>query len=104
MTSEQISHEVACRIWEEASTGLHPEQLRRYATALYCDCRLGTYRPLNDAEEDQVLLSLYRVDHPRTTMEAFHQLPALSIARYHHLITELAGQGIGPLPRMENAA
>jgi len=105
MYTAPISSEAACQVWAKASTGPNPEHLKRYASALEHGCELGPYRPLSDAEEDQALLSLYCVDHPRTTMEAFRQLPALAIAVYHHLIRDLAGHGLGPqLPRTENAA
>lgn len=105
MNTDTVSSETACQVWAETSTGLNREHLKRYASALERDCLLGPYRPLSDAEEDQALLSLYCVDHPHTTIEAFRQLPALSIAGYHHLIRELAGHGLGPqLPRTEKAA
>ncbi|MFK0009622.1 hypothetical protein ACIQTZ_21480 [Paenarthrobacter sp. NPDC090520] len=91
-----MDHEDTVTIWRRAGNQTPPRQLSLYAQALVRECPVGTYRALNDAQEDQALLALFRVDRPQATLASLHQLPALALSSYHQLLHDLAREGLGP--------
>ena len=85
------------RAWSLAGTPTPAERLGRYAEALVAARPVGPYRPLDDDQEDQAILTLFRVDRPHATMADLHQIPALALSSYHQMLHDLASEGLGPL-------
>jgi hypothetical protein len=82
--------------WNRAGNPTPHRRLGLYAQALTADRPVGSYRALNDDQEDRVLLALYRVDHPRAPFADLHQMPPLALSSYHQLLHDLASEGLGP--------
>ncbi len=91
MDSTEVVH-----AWHRAGNPTPMERLSLYAQALTSACPIGAYRPLDDAQEDRVLLALYRVDCRHATIATLHQVPALALSGYHQLLHDLARVGLGP--------
>lgn len=91
-----VDHVDTVNIWRRAGNQTPPGHLSLYAQALVRECPVGVYRTLNDAQEDQALLALIRVDRPKATLASLHQLPALALSSYHQLLHDLAREGLGP--------
>jgi hypothetical protein len=87
------------RIWSAGGFSTTPDRLGRYAKALVTERPVGTYRVLDEEQEDRAILSLYRVDRPHATIADLHQLPPLAVAGYHQMLHDLAREGLGPVPR-----
>ncbi|MEN2745597.1 hypothetical protein [Sinomonas halotolerans] len=85
------------RIWSSGG-GAPAERLSRYAQALVAEGPVAAYHVLDDDEEDRAILSLYRVDRPRATIEDLHQVPPLALSGYHQMLHDLARAGLGPEP------
>ena len=83
--------------WNRAGNPTPNERLGLYAQALTADRPIGSYRALDDDQEDRVILALYRVDRPHATMADLHQMPPLALSGYHQLLHDLAREGLGPL-------
>jgi hypothetical protein len=86
------------RIWSLGGILATAERLVRYAQALIADWPIGTYRVLDDEQEDRAILCLYRVDRPHATIADLHQVPPLALSGYHQMLHDLAREGLGPLP------
>lgn len=84
-------------VWKHAGNPTPEDRLGLYAGALTADRSVGTYRTLNDDQEDGVILALSRVDHPHATIADLHQCPPLALSSYHQLLYDLARQGLGPV-------
>ena len=86
------------RIWSLGRLCTTMERLGRYAQALVSERPIGAYRALDDDQEDQAILSLYRVDRPHATIADLHQMPPLALSGYHQMLHDLAREGLGPVP------
>lgn len=82
--------------WHFEGNHTPPNRLNMYADALVAHCPIGPYRSLTDEQEDGAILALYRVDHPRATIEDIHQTPPLALSGYSQLLRDLARHGLGP--------
>lgn len=91
------------RAWSSAGTATTTDRLGRYARALVAERHVGPYRPLDDDQEDQAILSLYRVDRPRATMADLHQVPPLALSCYRQMLHDLASEGLGPTEAVSRA-
>jgi hypothetical protein len=85
------------RVWSSAGIPTANDRLGRYAQALVAVRPIGPYRPLDDDQEDEAILTLYRVDRPHATMADLHQVPALALSCYHQMLRDLASEGLGPV-------
>ncbi|WP_415854046.1 hypothetical protein [Sinomonas sp. G460-2] len=83
--------------WNRAGNPTPNEQLGHYARALTDNREVGSYQGLDDEQEDQALLALYRVDRPHATFADLRQAPPLALSSYHQLLHDLAREGFGPL-------
>jgi hypothetical protein len=84
------------RAWHHAGNPTPLERLGRYAEALSSSHRIEAYRTLTEAQEDGVLLALYRVDRPHATIADLHQVAPLALSGYQQMLHDLAREGLGP--------
>lgn len=92
-----LDTDAVVQAWNRAGNPTPNEQLGLYARALTANREVGNYRALDDEQEDQAILALYRVDRPHATFADLRQTPPLALSSYHQLLHDLAREGLGPL-------
>jgi hypothetical protein len=95
-SSTAINTSDLVRAWCHAGNPTPPLRLSRYADALAAGHSIGSYRVLDDSEEESAILAMYRVDRPGATFADLHQAPPLSLSSYQQLLHDLAREGLGP--------
>lgn len=83
--------------WHRVGNATSLDRLGLFAQALV-EHRVGPYSVLTDAEEDEAVLALFRVDRPRATIADIRQTPPLALSSYYQLLHDLARAGLGPHP------